>query len=96
MIVCLCVCVCVCVCYSYAVRIWKRLNFTSARAHTHTQTHTDGRQLLCLKRFHVKDEQVSKPRTALFWAITQRVVVIPYQRFGTAYRSHLQWSSSYC
>ena len=29
-------------------------------------------------------------RTALFWTITQRVVVIPYRRFGTTYRSHLQ------
>ena len=28
-------------------------------------------------------------RTALFWAITQRVVVIPYRRFGTTYRSCL-------
>ena len=31
-------------------------------------------------------------RTALFWAITQRVVVISYRRFGTTYRSHLQGS----
>ena len=31
-------------------------------------------------------------RTALFWTITQRVVVIPYRRFGTTYRSHLQAS----
>jgi hypothetical protein len=28
-------------------------------------------------------------RTALFCFITQRVVVIPYRRFGTTYRSHL-------
>ena len=27
-------------------------------------------------------------RKALFWAITQRVVVISYRRFGTTYRSH--------
>jgi len=27
--------------------------------------------------------------TALFWAITQRVVVIPYRRFGVTYRSLL-------
>jgi len=27
-------------------------------------------------------------RTALFWVITQRVVVISYRRFGTTYRSH--------
>jgi len=29
-------------------------------------------------------------RTALLWVITQRRVVIPYWRFGIAYRSHLQ------
>jgi hypothetical protein len=29
-------------------------------------------------------------RTALFWVITQRAVVISYRRFGTIYRSHLQ------
>ena len=31
--------------------------------------------------------------TALFWVITRRVVVIPYRRFGTSYRPHLQGSS---
>ena len=31
-------------------------------------------------------------RTAPFWVITQRVVVIPYRRFGTTYLSHLQGS----
>ena len=29
-------------------------------------------------------------RSALFWDITQRRLVILYQRFGTTYRSHLQ------
>jgi len=29
-------------------------------------------------------------RTALFWVITQRVVIILYRRFGTTYQSHLQ------
>jgi hypothetical protein len=29
---------------------------------------------------------------ALLWVITQRVVVISYRRFGTAYRSHPQGS----
>jgi hypothetical protein len=29
-------------------------------------------------------------RSALFWDITQRTVVIPYLRFGTTYRSHFQ------
>jgi hypothetical protein len=32
--------------------------------------------------------------TVLFWAPTQRVVVVPYRRFGTMYRSHLQVSRS--
>jgi len=31
-------------------------------------------------------------RTALFWAITQRVAVISYRRFGTTYRSHIEGS----
>jgi len=31
-------------------------------------------------------------RIAFFWAITQRVVVIPCRRFGVNYRSHLQAS----
>ena len=30
-------------------------------------------------------------RSALFWGITRRHVVIVYRRFGTTYRSHLQW-----
>jgi hypothetical protein len=33
-------------------------------------------------------------KTALFWVITQRVVVISYRRFGTTYWSHLQGSKS--
>jgi hypothetical protein len=37
--------------------------------------------------FHLRFQ---KNRTALFWVITQRVVVISYRRFGTTYRSHLQ------
>jgi len=32
-------------------------------------------------------------RTALFWAITQRVVVVYYRRFGTTCRSCLQESN---
>jgi len=31
-------------------------------------------------------------RTALFWVITQRVVVISYRRFGATYRPHRQCS----
>jgi hypothetical protein len=34
----------------------------------------------------------SRWETALFWIITQRVVVISYRCFGTTYRSHLQGS----
>jgi hypothetical protein len=30
-------------------------------------------------------------RTALCWVITQRVVVLPYRRFGTNFRHHLQF-----
>jgi len=29
-----------------------------------------------------------KLRSVLFWAIRQRVVIIPYRSFGTTYRSH--------
>jgi hypothetical protein len=29
-------------------------------------------------------------RSALFWDITQRMVTIPYWRFGTTYESHLK------
>jgi len=29
-------------------------------------------------------------RTAISFIVTQRVVVIPYRRFGRTYRSHLQ------
>jgi hypothetical protein len=29
-------------------------------------------------------------RTDLLWAVRQRVVLIPYGRFGRIYRSHLQ------
>ena len=32
-------------------------------------------------------------RIAFFWAITQRVVVISYRRFGTTYRYHFQCPS---
>ena len=32
----------------------------------------------------------TKLRTSHFLGITQQVVVIPYRRFGTTYRSHLQ------
>jgi len=34
--------------------------------------------------------EAKKMRTALFWVITQRIVVIPYRRFGITYVSHLQ------
>jgi hypothetical protein len=33
-------------------------------------------------------------RSALFWAITRRRMVILYRRFGTTYRSHLHGSNS--
>jgi len=31
-------------------------------------------------------------RTALFWAVTQQLVIIPFRRFGTTYRSRLRVS----
>jgi len=34
-------------------------------------------------------EMNTQMRTALFWFIAQRVVVISYRRFGTTYRSHI-------
>ena len=40
----------------------------------------------------VKKTYKKQKRTALLWVITQRVVVISYRRFGTIYRSHIQWS----
>ena len=33
---------------------------------------------------------VAYQRTAFLWVTTQRVVIIPYRRFGTTCRSHLQ------
>ena len=35
-------------------------------------------------------------RTALFWDITQRVVVIPYRRLGTTNRPHLHKGPNGC
>jgi hypothetical protein len=40
----------------------------------------------------ISDFRREEMRTAVFWVITQRVVVISYRRFGTTYRSHLQGS----
>jgi len=33
-------------------------------------------------------------RSLLFWVVTQLMLVVVYRRFGTAYRSYLQGSSS--
>jgi hypothetical protein len=50
----------------------------------------------CLPHLAVRSEAhlvwYHQKRTALFWAITQRVVLIPYRRFGTTYRAHLEGS----
>jgi len=40
-------------------------------------------------RFEFIFQRSDKLKTALFWDIMQPVVGIPYRRFGTAYRSHL-------
>jgi hypothetical protein len=45
------------------------------------------------RNFTIRESCISRSltvRTALFWAITQRIVVFPYRRFGTTYGSHLQ------
>ena len=39
-----------------------------------------------------QDSTAKEKRTALIWPITQRVVVIPYRRFGTTYWFHVQGS----
>jgi len=50
------------------------------------------RDVWCVSRKHVATEaemrRAFKMRTALFWAIVQRIVVIPYRRFGTTYLPH--------
>jgi len=34
--------------------------------------------------------------TSLFWAVTQRVLAVPYRRFATTYRPQLQeWRINY-
>jgi len=55
-------------------------------------------EAICLKLIFCSEQQLfpgaleGQLRTALFWAIMQRVVVISYRRFGTTYRTHLQRS----
>jgi len=35
-------------------------------------------------------------RSVVFWDVTQRIVVIPYRRFGTTVRTHLEtYTASY-
>jgi len=51
----------------------------SLQSHLYTLDHFTGFQASAAKQM----------RTALLWTITQRVVIIPYRRFGTTYRSHL-------
>ena len=49
--------------------------------HTHTHTHTQTRKQQEVQ--HESDVKDNRIRTACFWVITQRVVVIYYRRFGT-------------
>ena len=52
-----------------------------------------GACLSCTLKAEVSPERfksLTGLRTALFWVITQRVVVVPYRNFGTTYRSHFQ------
>jgi hypothetical protein len=43
---------------------------------------------------HMPNKASMITRSALFWGITQRRVVILYRRFGTTYQSHVQGSRS--
>jgi hypothetical protein len=43
--------------------------------------------------FMIQDNAATLMRSAIFWGITQRRMVIFYRRFGTPYGSHLQGSS---
>ena len=43
--------------------------------------------LLCYVRHNVMCVM-----SALFWVVTQRIVVYSYRRFGTTYRFHIQGS----
>jgi hypothetical protein len=45
----------------------------------------------CVRTVLKKGIVPSVMRTALFWVITQRVVVIYYRRFETTYRSHIHF-----
>jgi len=55
----------VCVCVLLMPFLYGNVYISQAR----TPSHTDGRRLLCLKQFHVKDKQMSTLRTAQSWAI---------------------------
>ena len=55
--------------------------------------HAEGR-LYCLPIHACFQTSAAKyTRTAPFWSVTQRMVVIPYRRFGTTYSSHHKGSS---
>jgi len=41
---------------------------------------------------YLAQDRDNRQRSALFWYITLRIVVIPYRHFGTTYRCHLQGS----
>ena len=40
-------------------------------------------------KVHEGVKRIQMFKTALFWVIPQRMVVIPYRRFGTTYRFRL-------
>ena len=48
--------------------------------------------LRCGNSKTIKRKLQNTMRTALFWAVKQQVVVIPYRRFGTTHWSHTQGS----
>jgi hypothetical protein len=56
------------------------------------ESRKQGRQYTAMRmREH---QQIVELRSALFWAIMRRRVVIVYRRFGTTYRSHFTGQES--
>ena len=60
-----------------------------------TRTYHSGRyypRRVFFNQNHIFEGRLLNKRTALFWAVTQLIVVIPYRRSGTTYRSLLEGS----
>ena len=78
-----------CVCTVHTVRTMKRLSAHKGTCSNHCAFNSTERPIL-LKAIHETTFPCEILRSALFWVVTQRVVAVPYRRFGTTYRSHLQ------